>query len=158
MKNIVLARIDERLIHGQVATQWLNLIAANTIVVADDKIPNDNFMTMILKAVCPRNCQLHLLSAKDAAEFLNTEAGSERVFLVTKGPEAMLKMIEEGCTFKEIILGNMGNAPGRSSFNRNVSASKQEVECFKQIIEKGVPIYQQMVPVDSKVDIRQFIK
>ena len=68
MKNIVLARIDERLIHGQVATQWLNLIAANTIVVADDKIPSDNFMTMILKAVCPRNCELHLLTAEEAAE------------------------------------------------------------------------------------------
>ena len=94
MKNIVLARIDERLIHGQVATQWLNLIAANTIVVADDKIPSDNFMTMILKAVCPRNCELHLLTAEEAAEFLKGEPGTERVFVVTKGPEAMLKMIE----------------------------------------------------------------
>ncbi len=158
MKNIVLARIDERLIHGQVATQWLNLIRANTIVVADDKIPTDNFMTMILKAVCPRNCELHLLTAVEAAEFLKGEPGNEKVFLVTKGPEAMLKMIEEGCEFKEIILGNMGSAAGRKSFNRNVSASPEEVECFRQIIEKGVPIYQQMVPVDPKVDITGFIK
>jgi len=158
MKNIVLARIDERLIHGQVATQWLNLIAANTIVVADDKIPSDNFMSMILKAVCPRNSELHLLTASQAAEFLKGEEGTERIFLVTKGPEAMLKMIEEGCQFKEIILGNMGNAAGRKMFNRNVSASPEEVECFRKIIEKGVPIYQQMVPVDSKVDISNLIK
>ncbi|MBQ9159125.1 MAG: PTS sugar transporter subunit IIB [Erysipelotrichaceae bacterium] len=158
MKNIVLARIDERLIHGQVATQWLNLIAANTIVVADDKIPSDNFMTMILKAVCPRNCELHLLTAEEAAEFLKGEPGTERVFVVTKGPEAMLKMIECGCEFKEIILGNMGNAPGRTSFNRNVSASPAEVQCFRDIVNKGVPIYQQMVPIDAKVDISNMIK
>ena len=158
MKNIVLARIDERLIHGQVATQWLNLIAANTIVVADDKIPTDNFMTMILKAVCPRNSQLHILTASEAAEFLKGEPGTERISLVTKGPEAMLKMIEEGCEFEEIILGNMGNAPGRKMFNRNVAASDEEVECFRQIINKGVPIYQQMVPADKKVDIQGFLK
>ena len=158
MKNIVLARIDERLIHGQVATQWLNLIAANTIVVADDKIPTDNFMTMILKAVCPRNCELHLLTAEEAAEFLKGDPGTERVFLVTKGPEAMLKMIENGCEFKEIVLGNMGNAPGRKMFNRNVSASEDEINCFKEIVAKGVPIYQQMVPIDAKVDIDGLLK
>ena len=158
MKNIVLARIDERLIHGQVATQWLKLINANTIVVADDKIPTDNFMTMILQAVCPRNCKLHLLTPKDAAEFLKGEAGSEKVFIVTKGPEAMLAMIEEGCEFKEIILGNMGGAPGRKMFNRNVSASESEVQCFKDIVGKGVPIYQQMVPADSRVDVQTLLK
>ena len=158
MKNVVLARIDERLIHGQVATQWLKLIGANTIVVVDEKIPTDNFMTMILQAVCPRDCKLHLLTPTDAAKYLEGDPGTERIFLVTKGPEAMLKMIECGAQFKEIILGNMGGSPERKSFNRNVSASDAEVQCFKNIIEKGVPINQQMVPSDAKVDISSFIK
>jgi mannose/fructose/N-acetylgalactosamine-specific phosphotransferase system component IIB len=52
----------------------------------------------------------------------------------------------------------MGNAPGRTSFNRNVSASPAEVQCFRDIVNKGVPIYQQMVPIDAKVDISNMIK
>lgn len=158
MKNVVLARIDERLIHGQVATQWLKLIGANTILVADEKIPTDNFQTMILQAVCPRNCKLHLLTPSDAAKFIEGEPGSEKIFIISKGPEAMLKMIEEGSELKEIILGNMGSAPGRKMFNRNVSASEAEVQCFMDIISKGVPIYQQMVPADSKVDVQNLLK
>ena len=158
MKNVVLARIDERLIHGQVATQWLKMVNANTILVVDEKIPTDSFMTMVLQAVCPRNCKLHLLTPADAVTFLDGEPGTEKIFIVTKGPEAMLAMVEGGCQFKEVILGNMGGAPNRKAFNRNVSASESEAQCFKDIIAKGVPFYQQMVPTDSKVDVQSLLK
>ncbi len=154
MRNIVMARIDDRLIHGQIATLWLNKTQANLIVIADDQTAKDSFMQSLLNAVCPKGVQLEILSASEAGDFLlEEEKANEKVFVMTKGPLAMLEMINKGVTFSEIILGNMGMAPGRKRFNKNVSASDEELQCFRDIIATGCPIYQQMVPTDSKVDL-----
>lgn len=158
MKNIVIARIDERLIHGQVATQWLNFLNASVICVADDATVNDVFMNMILKAACPKKCELKVLSAEDAADYLLGEDENEKVFLITKGPQAMKVLLDKGVELPEIILGNMAMGPGRKMFNRNVAASAEEIQCFRDITQSGVKIWQQMVPTDKRVDIEKLLK
>lgn len=47
--GIVLVRIDDRLIHGQVMTSWLNYTSANKIMIIDDEVANDAFMKSVLK-------------------------------------------------------------------------------------------------------------
>ena len=157
MKNVVLVRIDERLIHGQVITSWLKLCDPNTIVIMDDMSATNAFAKRILMAAAPKNIDMKVMKVDEAIEYLMKEAENERIFVMAKVPGPVLKAIKAGVEFKEVNLGNMGGGPGRKRFNKNVNASDQEVEEFRAITETGVPIYAQMVPTDAKTDLKTLL-
>ena len=131
MKNIVLTRIDDRLIHGQVVTAWIKQYPINKILIIDDELSQNRLMERIYKAAAPMGVEVLIQSVSEAREFL-----------------------KEGIEIKKVILGGMGAKNGRKTFNRNVSASGEEVECFKRIVEGGVEIFYQLVPNDKAVNIR----
>ena len=157
MKNIVLTRIDERLIHGQVITSWLKLSDANTVVIMDDMSATNPFARRILNAAAPKNMDMKIFKVDEAIEYLLGEKENERIFVMAKVPGPILAAIKAGVEFREINLGNMGGGPGRKRFNKNVNASDQEVAQFREIAESGTPIYAQMVPTDAKVDLKSLL-
>ena len=157
MKNIVLTRIDERLIHGQVITSWLKLANPNTIVIMDDMSATNAFAKRILMAAAPKNIDMKVMKEAEAVEYLKGEQQNERVFVMAKVPGPVLAAIKEGVEFKEVNLGNMGGRPGRKRFNKNVNASDEEVNELREIVEAGVPVFAQMVPTDAKVDLKNLL-
>lgn len=158
MRNVVLTRIDERLIHGQVMTSWLKLCAANVILIIDAASATNAFLKRILVAAAPKDVELQIMTEADAAAYLKEDsAPGEKVLILSKTPGPLLYALREGVTLDEIILGNMGGGPGRSRFNKNISASPAEIQDFRDIIALDVPIYCQMVPSDSKDDIKRLL-
>ena len=67
-------------------------------------------------------------------------------------------MVKSGIELKEIILGNMGGAPGRKHFNKSISASPEEIQAFRDLVDAGVYVYCQMVPSDAKEDVKKLLK
>lgn len=157
MKNIVLTRIDERLIHGQVITSWTKIVDVNTIVIVDDASANNSFLKRILFAAAPKNIELKVCTLEDAIDYLKGDQENERVMIMAKVPRPILELIQAGISLTEVNLGNMGGAANRKRFNLNVNASDAEIEDFKAIINSGVSIYAQMVPSDSKVDLQKLL-
>ena len=149
MKNIVLTRIDDRLIHGQVVTAWIKQYPINKILIIDDELSQNRLMERIYKAAAPMGVEVLIQSVSEAREFLKEEpVKGENFLILVKVPEIIESLLKEG------ILGGMGAKNGRKTFNRNVSASGEEVECFKRIVEGGVEIFYQLVPNDKAVNIR----
>ena len=70
MRNIVMARVDERLIHGQVMTSWLKVTDANTVLVVDGPSASNAFLRRILFAAAPKNIELQVMGEEDAAAYL----------------------------------------------------------------------------------------
>ena len=66
--GIVLVRIDDRLIHGQVMTSWLNYTSANKIMIIDDEVANDAFMKSVLKTCVPANVKLATFTVEKAGK------------------------------------------------------------------------------------------
>ena len=158
MRNIVLARIDDRLIHGQVVTSWVKKTNANRIIIVDNPLTKDVFMQRLLKAAAPSGISVNILTTEDAVKFLKGDpAAGENVIILVKVPEAIEALIDGGVVLDKVILGGMGAKEGRSRFNKNVSASSKEVECIKRILEKGVSMYYQMVPNEKAVDVKKII-
>lgn len=158
MRNIVLTRIDERLIHGQVMTSWLRLCNANVVLIIDGPSAANPFLKRILLAAAPRDIELLVMNSKDAAQYLKEEAlPGEKIFILSKVPKPLLDIIEDGVKIHEIILGNMGGDSNRKHFNKNISASAEEIQDFRAIIANGVPIYCQMIPSDSKENINKHL-
>mgnify|MGYP005771069993 CR=1 FL=1 len=159
MRNIVLARVDERLIHGQVMTSWLKLSSANVILVIDAASATNSFLKRILFAAAPKDVELLVMTEAEAAVYLKEDSPpDEKVLVLAKVPKPFLEMVDSGVTISELILGNMGGAAGRKRFNRSISASADEVQCFKDLVDRGVHVYCQMVPSDPKEDVKKILK
>ena len=157
MKDVVLVRIDERLIHGQIMTSWIQLCNADTILIIDDESATNAFLKRILVAAAPKSLDLLIHTTKDAIEYLLDENDGKKVLVLAKTPEPLLEAIESGVKFKEINIGNMGGSAGRHRFLKNINASDSEIETIKAIINSGTEVYAQMVPSDSRVDVKSLL-
>ena len=154
MSKIVLARIDDRLIHGQVMTAWLQFVNGNRIIVIDDETANDEFLRMVMEMAVPQGIKFDAYTVDESIENLrNIELGDENIILLTKTPDVYLKLIESGIPIDKVVVGGMGANSERSKFYKNISASERERGIFKEIIEKGTKVVIRIVTADSEKDV-----
>lgn len=153
MKNILVARIDDRLIHGQVVTAWVKAFPITTIVIVDDELASNDLMQRIYTAAAPVGITVSVMNEADAAPFLSGEPDANRYLVLAKGPETFERLIGAGVGLQKLILGGMGAGPGRKTLIRNISAGQPERDSLRRIIAGGVPVVYQMVPADGETDI-----
>lgn len=158
MRNVVLARIDDRLIHGQVVTGWLKVTNGNKIYIVDDRLKEDAMMQMVLKTAAPAGTKVFIQSVEESiAALKKPEKPNERIVILTKTPQVFERMIEAEVRFPKIILGGMGLTSGRQRFYKNVAASEEELECMRRIIANGTEIFYQLVPDEPSKNIKQIL-
>ena len=153
MMEIVNVRIDDRLIHGQVATVWSQVTRATRIMVVDDAVVKDPVNKEALKMACPSQCKLSILTVEKAAA--NLCAGKyegERVFIVAKNPKTI-----RGIHMEAVNVGNMGGKQNTRVLKKAVSVTEEDIENFKFLAEHGVKVTAQMVPADEAVDLMSLI-
>ncbi len=153
--EIALARVDDRLIHGQVVTAWLQRIGhCDEILVCDDKARKDQFLQQVLKMTKPPDKSLRVLSVDETIQdFKEKSDDPRRVLLITRGPEQMLKLLQNGVKFDYLNLGSMGGGGGRTKLHRSISATDEEVAILRQIQAMGVKVELKMVPSDPAIDL-----
>ena len=156
--GIVNFRLDERLIHGQVATYWTRTLQADRIIVADDDVLKDQIGMEALKAAVPSGVHLSILSVDNAAKRLNEGRYSgQRVFLIVNKPKTISRMLDAGLKVKEVNIGNMGEKEGRKQIKKSVYCTDAEIAEIENIEKKGVEVYAQMVPNDDKKTFRSYL-
>jgi len=156
---IVEVRIDDRLIHGQVCGYWIPHYSVDKIVIADDKICNDEMRKTALKFGCPGKVKLSILSSEVAADKLkrNLDKGN-RVMILCQSPAPLRKMVEMGYSIGKITVGNMSNKPGTEHVKGTVYVCNQDKEDFSYLSEHGVKLLAQMVPNEQPIEFYQLIK
>lgn len=157
MAEIVLARIDDRLIHGQVMTAWLQYSKGNHIVIVDDETAADDFLKSVLSMSIPVGIKFNVFNCSEGGEFLKNLSGDSKVIILAKVPETFLKLIEAGVNLKQIIIGGMGANVNRRKFYKNISASDSERETFKQIISLGTIVTIHVIPDQNPIGADQFL-
>lgn len=157
MAEIVLARIDDRLIHGQVMTAWLQYSGGNHIVIVDDETAEDEFLKSVLSMSIPSGIKLNVFNCSDGSEFLKNLSGDSKVVILVKVPGTFLKLIESGVNLKQIIIGGMGANPNRSKFYKNISASDEEREALRKIISLGTSVNIHVIPDQNAINAKQFL-
>lgn len=158
MMEIVNVRIDDRLIHGQVATVWSQVTGATRIMVVDDQVVKDTINKEALKLACPKQCKLSILTVEKAAA--NLCAGKyqgERVFLVAKSPKTMRRLYDAGFHMDQVNVGNMGGKQNTRMLKKAVSVSEEDIADFLYLSKQGVTITAQMVPADDALDFIKLI-
>lgn len=158
MENIVLTRVDDRLVHGQVMTSWVKATGANKIMVVDDGVAEDDLMKTVLKGVVPSQVKLGIFSvAKAVDRMVKGFKDTDKVIMLVKTPETVWRMQEAGVDFKTLNIGGMGIRSDRTTLYQNIAASKSERAAIKSLIDAGCAVTIQITADDSKVDVSKHL-
>ncbi len=159
MRNVVLARVDDRLIHGEVVSVWTPTLSANTILVVDDDVAKDDFNKRVIKSLAPEGVKVFVSSIEGAIKgLLKDPIPGERVIVLTKSPVAFAKIVRAGVPLKEVNLGGMGLRGGRKTFIKNVAASPVEIEAIREMRDKGVHVFYQLVPEQAVIEVDEALE
>ena len=156
---ISLVRIDDRLIHGQVVMSWTKRLNASVIVVPDDDAAADPILKTAMKAATPIGVRSAIVSVADGAVLLNgPKIKNDRVFVVVKGPEVVVRLIKAGVEIKKVIVGNMRNEEGKKRVTKIVAASQAEWNSFKELDSIGVELVEQWLPGEETRNFNDILR
>jgi len=157
--KIVLARIDTRLLHGQVATTWTKMTKPDRIIVCSDGVAQDELRkTMIIQAA-PPGVHVHVVPIKKIIEIAHdTRFGNTKAMLLFETPQDMLRAIEGGVEIKEANLGSMAHSVGKVVVTNAVAMDEDDVKTLEAIRECGTTFDVRKVPADSAENFEAMLK
>lgn len=156
---IVNTRIDERLVHGQVASIWSSSLNTQRIIVANDEAAADPLQKSSLRMAAPTSMRLSVIPVAEAAQNINSgKYGNQRIFLLFKNPNDVLRFLEAGGKVETLTVGNMSYKEGAKEITKNIKVLPNEEGIFDQIADHGVNIVAQLVPNDPEVDFMKKLK
>jgi len=158
MLNLVLVRIDNRLVHGQVATQWCSSIGANLILVANDEVSTNTLRQGLMDMAAPAYAQTRYWSIDKTIKNIHKASDRQKVFIVCETPQDVLKLVEGGVPIKKVNIGNMHMSEGKRQIVGSVAVDDSDVAAFKKMQELGVELEIRRVPTEGKEDISKLFK
>ena len=157
MPNIVLTRIDNRLIHGQVATQWSGVIGANLLLVANDDVAGNKMRQNLMNMAAPSYAQTRYFTLQKTIDVIDKASDKQKIFLILENPQDALTLVEGGVPIKKLNIGNMHMAAGKRQVATSVAVDDADVEAFKKLKELGVELEIRRVPQEGAEDISKIL-
>lgn len=156
----VLARIDSRLLHGQVATGWSKTVNPTRIIVVSDAVVKDDLRKNLIRQAAPPGIKAHVVSIQHMAELAkdNQHFGGQRALLLFETPQDVLKAVESGVPLKTINVGSMSHSPGKVQPNKALAFSQEDVDTFVKLKKAGLSFDVRKVPGDSKGNMDEILK
>lgn len=155
---IVLTRIDNRLIHGQVAVSWCSEVNANLIVVVDDKVQKDKTQQMLLDMATPNGVGTRYFSIEEAVKKLPNASPKQNIFLIVRDVDVITKLVEGGIPIKNVNVGNMHFKEGKKQISSAISVDQEDIKAFKKLNELDIKCEAKRVPTENGIDMMKLIK
>lgn len=155
MPNIVLTRIDNRLVHGQVATQWCGAIGANLILVANDDVAGNKLRQGLMDMAAPSYAAMRYWTIEKTIATIHKASDKQLIFIVCENPQDVLKLVEGGVPIKKVNIGNMHMAEGKRQVATSVAVNDDDVAAFKKLQELGVELEIKRVPDTAPEDVNK---
>ncbi|MGO0155257.1 mannose/fructose/sorbose PTS transporter subunit IIA [Leuconostoc mesenteroides] len=157
--NIKLARLDTRLLHGQVATAWTPDSKANRIIVVSDAVAKDELRKSLIQQAAPNNVRANIVPISKMIEVAKDDRfGGVDAFLLFETVEDVLTAVEGGVPIKSLNVGSMAHSEGKTMVNKVLSMDKNDVAAFEKLRDLGVEFDVRKVPNDSKANLFELIK
>ena len=156
--SIVMTRIDNRLLHGIIVTQWAPMSGANRVMVIDDKVANDDIAKASMRLARPAGMAISIITEETAMNnFKNGKYDREKVFIITKEPETILHLVENGVDIPKLIVGGTVVKEGGKQLSSRAYASDENIESYQALISKSVDVVTQFVPADKAQNVSSLI-
>lgn len=155
----VLARIDTRLLHGQVATSWTKTLNPNRIIAVSDNVSKDELRKNMIEQAAPPGVKANVVPISKMIQVdKDPRFGNVKAMLLFETPQDALKAVEGGVRIDSINLGSIAHSLGKVVLTKAVSMDKDDVEAFEKLIKLGVKIDVRKVPSDNSQKIEDILK
>lgn len=156
---VVLARVDQRLIHGLIVNQWAQSLKAKRFMVVDDVVSQNEDLKASMRMSKPSGTGMSIINTEKAiTNFKNGNYDAQRVFVLVKEPSKLLELIDAGIEIPKVNLGIMFAENGRTPVTKFIALNDEEKADIIKIQEKGIPVTVQYVPADPEEDITKYLK
>lgn len=156
MMGISFVRIDDRLIHGQVATTWLRNYNIEQVAVINDELKKDPVQETIIKMAAPTGINAVLLDV-DSFVQIAKKGFKKKTMLIFTNPTDVLQVVENGLNLPYVNVGGMKYTDGRRKLTKSVSVNEDDMRVFAKLINKGIKVEIQMVPSSEKKNLNQYL-
>ena len=157
--EFVLARIDTRLLHGQVATNWTKATHPNRIIVVSDSVSKDELRKKLIEQAAPPGVRAHVIPLDKLVQVYNDPRfGDTKALLLFETPQDALTVIEKGVEIPELNIGSMAHSVGKVQINNVLSLDQEDVEVYKKLRDLGVKFDVRKVSNDSPSDLFKLIE
>lgn len=159
MTNIKLARVDFRLMHGQVVTNWIKQVSADSILIVDDKLASDKFLAQVFLMAAPPGVKISIKSMKKAIQGAKEDKYNGLNLLVLfKSVENAKKAYDNGFPLKELQIGGLGNGADKVMISNEIFLNKEEAYMLEEMSHNGLKITLQVTPKDPLVELDEALK
>lgn len=156
--NIVLARVDNRLVHGQVGVVWTAASGTNLLLVANDEAAKNELQQSLMSATAESSgVGIRFWTLQKTIDTIHKAAPRQKIFLIVQTPEDALILSKGGVPFKELNVGNMHYSDGKEQLSNKVFVDETDKNSFRELLSLGVDVYLQELPNDKKVAVKELI-
>lgn len=157
--EILNVRVDDRLVHSQVAYVWSKSLDLTRIMVVDDGVSSDDEMSYALRLSTPKGVKLSVISVAEAAKAIEeNDFSNDRVMVICKGSKTITRFLNAVPSITEITLGNLRSKdPDAKEFADNVRLLPEQIDAFHKLMDKGITITVQAVPSQEGYNLNTLI-
>lgn len=154
---IQVLRVDDRLLHGQVAVAWTHHYKVDVILVANDHLITDKNMQVAFKLATPAGVTLSMKSLQGAVNVINNpKHASRRILAITKDlDDAKFVCEKTGTEIKDILLGGLRNGEGKKNIEMNSYMSAHDIEVMDELENDGFHVFMQAVPTSKALSTEE---
>lgn len=154
---IELVRIDDRLIHGQVATTWINTYEIEQILIVNDKVVNDKMQQSVISMTAPAGVSVKVFGVEQFVEIAKKNPIRKRTMIILTNSVDACMLAKGGVPFKILNVGGMRFEEGRKQIAKAVSVTPKEKEAFEMMLEMGIDVQIQMVPREELIHMKDIL-
>ncbi|MFV0498425.1 MAG: PTS sugar transporter subunit IIB [Bacilli bacterium] len=147
-------RVDERLVHGQVASAWSNTVEANRIMVINDAANGDEFAKKMLRMATPSQIALSVLTIEKAITRIGAgQYDNDRVLVIFKSISDALEARNQGFKFEKINIGNSSSKDTQTPIAKGIYINSEDQKAIDELKSQGVKVTVQMTPADGTIKL-----
>ncbi|MEQ5401926.1 PTS sugar transporter subunit IIB [Providencia rettgeri] len=154
---INVARIDDRLIHGQIITTWVKNFDIEQVIIVNDKVANDTVQQSVLTMAAPPDLKVVVFGVDKFIEVLKKAEIKRRTMLLFTNSIDVNRLVESGLKLEKLNVGGMRMQEGRRNLSRAVAVTPDEEQAFRSLINNNVAVEIQMVPKDPIVELKTLL-
>ncbi|HGN1704490.1 TPA: PTS system mannose/fructose/N-acetylgalactosamine-transporter subunit IIB [Providencia rettgeri] len=154
---INVARIDDRLIHGQVITTWVKNFDIEQVIIVNDKVANDTVQQSVLTMAAPPDLKVVVFGVDKFIDVLKKTEIKRRTMLLFTNSVDVNKLVENGLKLEKLNVGGMRMQEGRRNLSRAVAVTPDEEHAFRSLINNNIAVEIQMVPKDPVVELKTLL-
>ncbi|WEG73644.1 PTS sugar transporter subunit IIB [Vagococcus intermedius] len=157
--DIRLVRIDDRLIHGQVATVWTKACNINRILVVSDTVAYDNLRKSLLIQAAPPGVKVNVITvAKMIEVYPDPRFSKFKAMLLFTNPEDVARVHQGGVIFTSVNIGGISFSQGKRMITNAVAIDETDKHFFDYLASEGIELEIRKVVADSKVNLIELLK